>query len=273
MGWSLVLPWDRFWFPCCEADSLGLRESKSVPSAYKDALMVLQGLSQANTSPVLGNKELMKWWKRLAQPDEKNSLLLNSADSCHSFYFLGLNLGYFAQSGRKSHFEITQWILAIRNALIEKPDTATAIKRNMPEMISLPQKLMSLLEDGTIISSSRHLQLALLNTLFIDLFSTVVYRRAWGRCDLRPVKPFYMGREDGECQLWAMPQAPQTTPCTYFSCFGSIFLHRTQEFECGDYILLPLLEGVERNLLWSLISWSALGCCLGRMLLQPLQAW
>lgn len=84
------------------------------------------------------------------------------------------------QSGSKSHIEIPQWILAISNVSIETQDTTTVIKRDMPEMISLFQKLMSLLGEYTIISSCRSLQPACsINCCSWALVCSVAYCRAW----------------------------------------------------------------------------------------------
>lgn len=141
--------------------------------------------------------------------------------------------------------------------MIETLDTATAIKRNTPEMISLPQKLMSLLGEGTIISSCRSSQLALLNKPLLTaavLQSGLVQstRSVWFPTrDTTLQRPGRCPR--GHCDV-SRATGPKTALCPYIGFFGHIFLHGRQEFERaavgrGDYGLLAWWEDVEKNLL------------------------
>lgn len=200
----------------CSQDGFPSRDAEALRWAQGERLLPWDGEAVPSTRSLCPRErgrapfyeELMKLCKGLAQSDKKNCLLLNSADSWRCFYFLGLNQCCFAESGSKSHIEIPQWILAIRNALIETLDTATAIKRNMPEIISLLQKLMSLLEKDTITSSCRYLHPASLNKL---LHMGLVFQ-----CGLlQSTGPTWFpswdtilqspGWHPGTCQLWREP--------------------------------------------------------------------
>lgn len=151
-------------------------------------------------------------------------------------------------------------------------------------MISLPQKLRSPLVEGTIISSCRSLQLALLNKLLLTAAvlqsgSVQITRSVRfpthdtilqhpGRCP--------KGQHDGSC---AMGSTNSFVPL--HQLLRPHFLHRRQEFECaavgsGDYGLLAWLE--DREELTAVVKLLRQPCCLTGlwpqllMLIQPLQA-
>lgn len=170
----------------------------------------------------------------------------------------------------------------MRNALIETLDTATAIKRNTPGMISLPQKLVSPLGEGTIISSCRSSQLALLNkplltAAVLQSGSVQITRSMWfptrdtilqhpGQCP--------RGHRDGSCATGST-----NTFMPLHQLLWPHFLHRRQEFECaavgpGDYGLLAWLEDREELTAVVKLLWQP--CCLTglqpQLLIQPLQA-